>query len=80
MADAAALVLRIDGEEPEVDVGVVRMTLVLNGAGLESPRNRAGPGGEEGGDVAGIGAPRRRIAAGQKGDGDAGGPFSRKAP
>jgi hypothetical protein len=64
----------VDGEEPEVDVGVLGMTAVLDLAGLEAADDGAGTGGEEGEDVAGVGPARRRIAARREGDGDAGEP------
>ena len=71
-ADAFALPGRVDGEEPEVDVEILGMTAVLDGAEPQSTDDRPGPGGEEGEDVAQIGPRGRRIAAGREGDGDAG--------
>jgi hypothetical protein len=64
-------VLRVDCEEPQIDVLVLGVAAFLDGGESQSPGDRPWPGGDEAWDEVDERPLRRRIEAGGEGGGDA---------
>ena len=72
MAETPPLMVGGDGEEPQKDVGLWRVTVVLHVRGSQAADDRTRAGEDEGGGV-GEDRPRgRRVAPGGEGGGHAG--------